>query len=329
MPDWLMAFLKIAGMFMVMLVGWWARRGCYLGPEAISGLSRLVVDVALPALILEQMLNTVSVETLRDGWHVPLLAVVTMAVGQGGGLVVARLFAAPHQRGTATFLVSIPNWVYLPLPIAAALHGPDGQLTVLLFNVGGLVMLWTMGVWTVKGGRPDLASVKPLLTNPGLLATFGGILLALVFPWLRQADAFAPSSAALHVAAGAVLQSVRMIGSITIPVSLLITGAQLAGWDGASRTSWRALTGVLVGRLVLTPLCLVAVIMLAAACGWTLSRQTLGVVVLIAAMPVAVNCGVFAERFGGDSELASRGIFFSTLLSIFTAPAVIYLVQYL
>jgi len=48
---------------------------------------------------------------------------------------------------------------------------------------------------------------------------------------------------------------------------------------------------------------------------------------LIAAMPVAVSCGMFIERFGGDADLGARAITLSTLLSIATVPALFGLVR--
>jgi predicted permease len=41
-------------------------------------------------------------------------------------------------------------------------------------------------------------------------------------------------------------------------------------------------------------------------------------------MPVAVTCGIIAERYDGDTALASRAIFTSTLLSLLTLPLVLW-----
>jgi predicted permease len=42
---------------------------------------------------------------------------------------------------------------------------------------------------------------------------------------------------------------------------------------------------------------------------------------LIVAMPVAISCSMFAERFGGDVRLSAATILASTLLSLATVPA--------
>ncbi len=328
MPHWLVTLLKIAGMFLVMLTGWLARRRGYLGRENASALSRLVADIALPALILEQMLTTVDVPALREGWVIPLWACATIGLAHGVGWLLARLMASAADRPTFAFLVGVPNWIYLPLPIAEALFGEQGRLWVLLFNVGAFSMLWTLGIWTLQSGRPSASSLRSLAFNPGLLATLGGVALALLFPGLRQV-AFAPRAGepAWTLAGTAIFQALHLVGSLTIPLSLLITGAQLGGGEGPRPPDSRPLAGILLGRLALTPLVTVALLAAARIAGVGLPAQARLLVILIAGMPTALNCVVLTERYGGDAPLASRAVFLGTLLSVLTVPALLLLVQ--
>jgi predicted permease len=90
-----------------------------------------------------------------------------------------------RHRGSIAFTVGTPNWLFIPLPIAIALYGDEGETTVLLFNVGALLVFWSVGVWAVRGGKLDMATARKLLLNPGLLATILGIAVALVLPDVR------------------------------------------------------------------------------------------------------------------------------------------------
>ena len=58
--------IKIAAMFLVIVVGWLARKRGFLADEFTAILSRLVVDVAFPALVFTQMLRTVDAAALRE-----------------------------------------------------------------------------------------------------------------------------------------------------------------------------------------------------------------------------------------------------------------------
>lgn len=313
--------LKIGMMFLVMLAGWWTCRQGYLNAALTRALSIWVVQVTFPALVFTQMLATVSASSLRRDWWVPLLAAMVLVVSGAVGYAMARGCRVPAaSRRTVVFVTAVPNWVFLPLPIAEALYGADGVRLVLMFNVGAQVMLWTAGVRTLM--RPDPADPRrhDVLTNPGILATLAGGIVALLWPGaatLGQAHAGLGPRLAGDVAVGAL----KMLGDLTIPLSLLVTGAQLREAARTERADVLPLAGVVVGRLVVAP---AAVLILLWAgvrlLGMPLSDADFITVAVIATMPVAVSCTMFVERFGGDRKLTATGIFYTTLLSLGTVP---------
>jgi predicted permease len=48
---------------------------------------------------------------------------------------------------------------------------------------------------------------------------------------------------------------------------------------------------------------------------------------LVAAMSVGFTCSVLVERYGGDVPLSAQAVFYSTFCSLFTAPAILMVVQ--
>ena len=318
--------IKIAGMFLVIVIGWLARRRGFLAAEFTATLSRLVVDVAFPALVFTQMLRTVDAAALREGWFSPLLCGLLIVVAYLVGLVVSPLFSGKGQRNTFIFLVAIPNWVFLPLPIAEALYGSAGVRTVLLGNVGAQLVLWSFGVWILHGTLRQAA--RNLLTNAGLWATALGIGLALLFPAARELETIDPTTASPGgLIGGALVQALALVGSLTIPLSLLVIGAQLGGLTIAVHRFPRALWGVLLARLIFAPLATLGLGWAAIQAGVQLPEATRMVGYLIATMPVAISCSVMAERYNGDVQLAAQGIFYSTFFSLLTVPAMFFLIQ--
>ncbi|MFO1477477.1 MAG: AEC family transporter [Verrucomicrobiota bacterium] len=316
--------VKIAGMFLVILLGWLARRRGFLAAELTGVISRLVVEVAFPALVFTQMLRTVDLPALKQGWASPLLCGGIIGLAWMAGCLLAPFFCPGSQRRTFVFLVAIPNWVFLPLPIAEALYGEDGVRTVLLANAGAQLVLWSFGVWILHGALRQ--SGGQLLRNTGLWATALGIAAALLIPASRQLESGASLPAAAWPAV-ALVQALAVIGSLTIPLSLLAIGAQLGELNLHLHRLSRPLWGVLLGRLVVAPLGLILLVVLAAKLGFPLPEQLRMITYLIGAMPVAISCSVMAERFGGDAALSAQGIFYSTLFSLGTVPLLFWLVQ--
>ena len=328
MADYRVVLLKIFAMFLVMLIGWFARHRDYLTAQVTSTLSRFLVDLAMPALIITQLLSTVDMASLRASWYLPLLGGAVILLGQFVGLFTMPFFSRHEQRNTFVFLVAVANWVYLPLPIIYALYPADGVRTLLLFNVGSSLVLWTLGVWTLRGGKPDAASLRALATNPGLIATAIGIILALALPFTHSLEQLnATNASAAMLTAAAIVQALGMIGALTIPLSLVVIGAQLGELDLSDHRPSRTLLGVLVGRLLLSPLCAVVLVTLAARLGHPIPIVPRMTGYIIAAMPVAVSCSIFTENFGGDTPLAARAIFYSTAISIFSVPLIVFLIQ--
>lgn len=328
--KWLIVLLNIAAMFVVILIGWVARRRSFLTAETTRTLSRFVVDITIPAMVLTSMLRTVDPRAMTDNWFLPLIGGGILIVSLLVGLVFMPLFSRKDQRSTFVFLVAIANWIYLPLPIAKALYGDAGERAVLLFNVGAQIVLWTLGIWVLRRGKPDWATLRNLLTNPGLVATAAGILLALLVPVARTLENADTLSLGAPALIGKMLVSALVIvGGLTIPLSLVVTGAQLGGLDLSDHRPSRTMTGVIISRLLLAPAAVVALIWLINRLGATIAEVPRMVAYIIACMPVAVSCSMFTERFGGDTSLAARAIFYTTLLSIITVPALFYAMQWL
>jgi predicted permease len=311
---------KIAAMFMVMLLGYAARRQARVDAATTTLLGALTADVCLPALTFTQLLATVDAGRLAAGWMVPLLGAGVILLGQLVSLACRRLFATPEEAPTFVFLGAMANWIYLPLPIVLALYGERGVEVLLLSTAGAQLVLWTVGVATLRGGRVDGAALRSLATNPGLIATAAGIAGALALP--RAADV-----PALWAHAGkTIVDAITLVGSLTIPLSLLVTGAQLGATPFELRPR-RATIGVLVVRLALTPALALALMWLAARAGVPLPRLPAAITVLVAAMPVAVSCSILTARYQQDTGLAAQSIFDSTALSALSVPVWVWLFQ--
>lgn len=318
--------VKIAAMFLVIIGGWLARRRGFLAAEFTATLSRLVVDIAFPALVFTQLLRTVDAAALRAEWFSPVLSVLLFFVAYIVGLVLSPLFSGPAKRNTLIFLVTVPNWVFLPLPIAEALYGAAGVRTVLLSNAGAQLVLWSFGVWILHGSISQ--ALKKLLTNTGLWATVLGIVVVLLFPAARELETIhAASASPAGVLGGSLVQALALVGSLTIPLSLLTIGAQLGELTIAVHRFPRSLWGVILLRLIVAPLVTLALGYAAMQAGMQIPGTVRMVCYLIATMPVAISCSVMTERYGGDVPLAAEGIFYSTLFSLLTVPAIFWLIQ--
>jgi predicted permease len=307
--DSVVAF-QIAVVLVMFGCGWLARRAQVLDAGSVAVLSRLVVDVAFPALVLVELLRTLDPAAARADSVVLFCGFGVVALGMGLGRLLARSV-------TGAFAIGLPNWIFLPLLIAEPLYGGAGVRVVLAFNAGAQVALWTVGVGLLGGTR----SVWALARNPGLLATGLGVSLALLAPSLARLASVGAGATGWEVPVAVVFEALSLVGRITVPLSLFVTGAQLADAGGAAFDRVE-LARVVAGRLLIVPAALVACLWGLRALGLPLTDDRFVLIGLIAAMPVAISGSLFAQRFGGSVSLASRAVLVSTVLSLGTAPVV-------
>lgn len=316
-------------LLLVILVGQLLRRNKLLDRHSTERLSVFVVDIAFPALVFASMLRTVDPRVLTQCWQMPLIGIAIFLLGMGIGYLVSPLFRATSgpSRGSVAFAIGTPNWLFIPLPIAIALYGEEGRRIVLLVNVGALLVFWSAGVWIARGGRPRASSVRRLALNPGLLATIVGILVALLFPVTRTIERTDITELGVGLAAVSIaVQAMAFIGNVTVPLSMIVTGSLLA--EAGAGGAWnKRVIGASAVRLLVVPGIVVLLLRLAAMIGLHVEPAVAMTVVIISAMPVAVTCSIVAEKNGGDVPLISHAVLVSTLASVVTVPAVVWVMR--
>lgn len=318
-------------LLLAIFTGYALRKRKVLDGHSTNQLSAFVVDIAFPLLVFTSMLGSADPEALAESWYVPLAGMAVILLAMGTGVVVSPLFSRKDavQRGSAAFAIGMPNWIFLPLPLAVSLFGMTGQRIVLLFNLGALLVFWSLGVGILQGSSPGKGSLRRVLLNPGLLATLLGILVALAFPASRTLEGaditrLSPALSILSI----LVQAMAFLGSITVPLSMIVTGSLLA--EAGTREAWnRRVIGITFFRLLVFPGIVLGLLCLASAAGLQLPREICMVLVIISAMPVAVSCSIVAEKVGGDVDLISHAILVSTLASVVTIPAFVWLLRLL
>ena len=115
-----------------------------------------------------------------------------------------------------------------------------------------------------------------------------------------------------------VMTSLDFMGNVTTPVAMLILGSTIAGMPIRELfDEWRIYIFSAL-KLVVVPLIIIFMLD-----RFSMDSELLkGTLIVLAAMPVATNTTMLAIEYDGDVQLASKGIFFTTVLSILTIPLI-------
>ena len=265
-------------------------------------LSRLTVDVLLPALVIRALAFDTSLDVLRQA---PLL----VACGYGSllfGAAVAypvSLLVTTERRQRVAFLViaGLSNTAFLGFPILYGLYGHEALARAVLYDFGLTVAMYSAGLWMLGlvGDASPGESLKDLTHSPIFWAfAFGLVVLILQ---IQLPDVFR--------------KALDPLAQASVPVALLVIGCGISVVDDSPVPRKRAVVALDITRLLLIPLVGFAVLRALGVRGLNLN-----VIVLQLAMPASVTGSVLAGEMTGQMTLASRTVATSTLLAVATIP---------
>lgn len=291
---------QVAVLFLLIGAGALGVKMGWLKAEGRQMLSSLLVNLVVPAMIVNSYRMEFSMEILRNLLAAFGLSVLAILMG-----TVLTLLLTARQKDSRTpifrFACVFSNAAYMGFPLISALFGAEGLLYASAYVTVFNILLWTMGYGMVSGSNNPKAIARSLLHTPVLYAMVVGLsiyLLQIPVPSL-------------------IAQPLELLGGMNTPLSMLITGILIASGDLGSilrdKHIWK-LAGV---RMLLIPAVCLAVFAVLGLLRFGMSAQ---VVLLLECCPAAAITSVFAVQFGHDEHFAAGSVVLTTLLSILILP---------
>ena len=294
------AFDQILMMVLLGALGLGLRKAGILSDGLIAGLSRLLLTVAQPALMI------VSTQRAHDARAVADYLMV-MGVAAGAMMACMALVYAltaklnKLSRPVVASAAALPNVGYMGIPIAQAVFGEAGVFYLSAYIIAFNLAQWTVGQALFTGVR--LKALKNL-ANPIFIAAVAGTLLFILD--VRLPDV--------------VVSGCQQLSNINTPLAMLVLGARMETLRPGHLLDGRMWLAVSVKLLALPLLLLLCVKGLGAS-------FAAGVLVLGSAMPSGANIQLQAEACNADTGLAARCITVSTLISVATIPLILWLMN--
>ena len=292
-------------LFVIVIVGYGAGKLGYLGGDFDRQLSRLVINLTCPALILS---SAMTGELPDREYILPLLliSVVTYAVLTGVAYVLPRyLTRQKNNEGAIGFALMFGNVGFMGYPVVASIFGHEAVFYAAVLNVVNTFAVFTIGTVLITGKAEVEESrfQKKVLYSTPMLAAY--LTMLIVIFRIDNIPAW-------------VCQPLTMIGNITVPAALLIIGSSM------SNLPLRALMGnttvyvTTLFRLVLLP---IGVYWLGILLGFSPFVVNINTVVI--AMPVATYGTILCLKYHKDTTLMTEVTFITTLLSMVTIPLLV------
>ena len=290
-------------LFLYMLCGVIVSRLRIIRDDNREVLVRLLMDVAMPMMVLSAFNKPTSLEEIKSSLLVIVIAAAGCLVAWALGLVLWRK-SPENKRKVLLYATMFSNAGNAGLPVINLVFGPTGVFYASMYLIPPRILQWTVGLGFFLKPKKG-AFVKNVLLNPMVVVVYIGFIL-MAFNWQIP---------------GVFGTAISRLGDMTGPLSMILIGATLSQMKPGALLD-RAVLAVSALRLLILPLLAAVALRLL-----QVDAMTMNICVILLAMPVASNTASIAERYGGDYVFASACVSVSTLLSVVTVPFVTWLIQ--
>ena len=286
-----------------MIVGYIANKVKILDKELNQKLSSLVLNVTSPALILYSVSEPVEGD-LNTVLQIFLLSVAVYVVLPFIGIFFARILkVAKEDRNLYQFMTIFSNIGFMGYPVIQAIFGKEALFFASICNLVFNILCYSYGVFLISGAGKVSFDYKKLI-NPGIIFSIIAVVIYLT-KWQMPVI---------------IAETSDLVGSITTPLAMMIIGSSLAEIPIKEVVSDIRIYIYTIIKQIIMPILF----------WWVLKfivhdAMVLGVLVVLIAMPVGTIAIMFCNQFGGNTSLASKSIFITTLASVFTIPTLVYL----
>lgn len=299
--------MALAPVFFVMALGYGAGRSGIVENHHVDGFNTLVMSFALPASLFAATASAPRGELLAQA---PLFAILggIMLLVYFAWYSIARLFLATGKASASVqaLTVAFPNLGGVGMPIASALLGPTGPISVAVAMAAGSILVSPITLVVAEMGsrrqegaarspEPRMISVlRRALTKPIVLSPTFGILLSVFGLTLDPV----------------IEACLTVIGQAAAGVALFLTGLILSGQS--FEFDWKIVGATALADIV-RPLLTVAVVLLL-----PVPADIARTAILFSTVPAGFFGILFAVSYRLDSPTVGSMVIGSTVLSIAT-----------
>ncbi len=294
---------KLLMVFLLLLIGYLARKTNVVDDAFVDQLSSFLVNIIVPLFQISALQTEFTPELLHRGIIVFVCCVIMHFVGFFVGIISAKIFRFRRDKMAVwIFSCMFANIGFMGIPVIAVVLGGDSIFYCAFASFAFNILSYTLGItiFCVFSEKQEIKlSPKKIFLAPANVAIAFGLVLFVLD--IRLPDFLGGTAS--------------MVGNMVAPLAMIYIGAILSRTSilDAFRDKWAYVISLF--RLIIIPLL-----------GYFLLRPfikdilALGVVVMGLATPIGVYCAILAAEYGGDTQLTSRYTLVTTVLSIFTLP---------
>ncbi|MCI5699667.1 MAG: AEC family transporter [Lachnospiraceae bacterium] len=286
----------------MVLFGVFLRKKNIITKELQAGLSSLLLNAILPISVVGSVEPQCTPRMVQALLWTALISTVYYFFAFGlSKLMTAKMSLSVQGKQIFIMMNMFANVGFIGMPLCSALCGKEGFLIAVVYNLVYQVFLVFVGIPMLRGQK---GICWEMLKDPLLIVSLAA-LAVFVSPFRLPT----------------VVQEVcDDIGSMMVPVSMLIIGSDLA--DQKLSVLFKDVHSYLVCtmRLIVYPLLMFVIIK-----QMDLPSMVLVPTILLTALPCGSLNVILAKQYDCEPEFASRAVILSMVLMVITLPGILWI----
>ncbi len=295
----------IIPIIIMIIIGYFLKRTDILRPDDANALNKIVIYIAVPALIFMAMYN-VNITILPTIAPITLICLIVGVICGALAYIFSKIRNYdPKTRWGVVITSAMFNSGFLGYPVVLGVFGGDGLVRAIFYDMGSMILFIAFGIFfSIIFAEKYSSILKRALLFPPLWAIAVGLIMN-----------------SLHVEIGFIISNtLNYLSLAVIPLIMISLGLSLE-FKGI-KENIEAVFSVSVIKLLLAPLFAFFILLMLGIGG--LEKQ---VTVVEAAMPSAMLSLVLAITYDLDIKTTAACIFATTILSLTTIPLVLILLS--
>lgn len=299
-------FLKMVDiqsvLLIYMLMGVYARKKQIINEQNQQKFIDFVLNILMPCMVFNSFKN-MTLDNLRAAAVALIVSLVICLLAIWLGRIAYRDFSEDKQS-VMKYATLVNNAGFAGLPLANDTFGAEGLMYASVFVVPNRVFMWSAGISMLSHSDADRKDIVwKVLKNPNIIAVELGMirgLLQVTFPDFIEI-------------------TLERTGACVAPVSMMIVGAMIAD-VGLRNVMEKGILRVALIRMIILP---VITFLILHALG--MGEALIGSSMILSAMPAGATTVLLSARYHANVEYASKLVLVTTVLSLVTAPLLMFL----
>lgn len=311
-------------LLVMMLVGFIVFRIGWLDDNACSRMSKIVVNVLNPCLMVYGVLGKSGrLDGGMLGQTLILVIVYFCVLILLSGPVASLLHVKTQHYNLYKLMLIFSNVGFMGIPVISNIYGKESMLLIAFYNLGYNLLLYTYGIYLAGKKCPAQKDGVGKTTGDGKAAGNGMQWKKLLNPGVASCVV----AIAIFASGAAVPESVctffDYVGNAAVPLSMILIGASVAQGGKKEFFLDKKMYAFMAVKMLAIPIVAALLLRLVP---WPAMVE--GVFILMLAMPVGSIVVMLASESGNDAIECTKGSILTTLVSVLTIPIVSAFLQF-